>query len=79
MLASNIIFEPKEKFKSYCAGNISNQYKNWKTITSDIYIRGIVKRGLILSFNKDKFNNFVNTLGQKIYLISKTHFITSNI
>lgn len=55
--ASNIIFEPKEKFKSYCAGNISNQYKNWKTITSDKYIRGIVKRGLTLSFNKDKFNN----------------------
>lgn len=33
---------------------MSIHYKDWKTISSNKYILGIVKRGLALSFNKDK-------------------------
>lgn len=32
-MGSNIIFDFKEKLKSCRTGNVSNDYKKWKTIT----------------------------------------------
>ena len=39
---------------SYRAGNISNYYENWRSITSGKYVLCIVENGLLLSFYKDQ-------------------------
>ena len=44
---------------------MSIHYKNWKTISSNKYILGIVKRGLVLNFKRKNLENLLlNTLGQ---------------
>ena len=53
---SSLVLLLREKANSYCAGNISNYYENWRSITSDKYIQGIVQNGLLLSFNKDQLS-----------------------
>ena len=44
----------REKANSYCAGNISIYYENWRSITSDKYVLYIVKNSLLLSFDKNQ-------------------------
>ena len=51
---SSLILLLREKTNSYCAGNISNWYENWRSITSEKYILNIVQNGLVLSFDKDQ-------------------------
>ena len=51
---SSLILLLKEKANSYYAGNISNYYEHWRSITSDNYILSIVQNGLLLSFDKDQ-------------------------
>ena len=51
---SSLILLLRKKANSYCAGNISNCYENWRSITLDEYILSIVQNGLFLSFDKDQ-------------------------
>ena len=44
----------RQKTNIYCAGNIRNYCENWRSITSDKYILGIIENVLLLSFNKDQ-------------------------
>ena len=39
---------------SYCAANIINCYRNWRSITSGKHIQNIVQNDLLLSFDKDQ-------------------------
>ena len=50
---SSLVLLLREKANSYCAGNISNYYENWRSIISDKYILGIVENDALLSFEKD--------------------------
>ena len=51
---SSLVLLLIEKANSYCAGKISNYYENWRSITSDKYVLGIVQNGLLISFDKDQ-------------------------
>ena len=51
---SSLIVLLKVKANSYCAGNISNYYEHWRSITTDKCILSIVQNGLLLSFDKDQ-------------------------
>ena len=51
---SSLILLLRKKENSYCAGNISNRYENWRSTTLDEYILSIVQNGLLLSFDKDQ-------------------------
>ena len=50
----NLVLLLREKANDYRAGNISNYYEIWRSITSDKYILDVVENGLFLSFYKDQ-------------------------
>ena len=51
---SGLVISLREKTNSCGAGNISNYFENWRSITSDKYILGIRENDLLLSFYKDQ-------------------------
>ena len=60
---SSLILLLRKKANSYCVGNISNCYENWRSMTLDEYILSIVQNGLLLSFDKDlKFSLMIISL-----------------
>ena len=50
----NLVLLLREKANDYRAGNISNYYEIWRSITSDKYILDVAENGLFLSFYKDQ-------------------------
>ena len=53
---SSLILLLRKKANSYCAGNISNCFENWRSITSNKYILSIVQNDLLVSFDEDQLS-----------------------